>query len=338
MDIRIPETHKKPGVFYAVTDDGVELPVIDLTHPSFDPSPYEARLDSKIADFRAEVRRQERVPAFLFNLTMRFMLRKSVLARSLQRATGTFLAGVSTYLFKLGPDHLGSWAAPIDRRVAGSLAALSMRLRLLDMARLLSEGTLPALQARHGRPLRLINVGGGPCIDSINALLFLRRSSPEALDGRRASILALDIEPGGASFGARALAALREPGAPLHGVDAEFTRAAYDWTRPEALRELLAPFREDALAVSSEGALFEYAEDAQVEANLAALREAAPEDAVVTGTATSDTELARKLHRHGVPLKPRSVAALEALVARGGWRIDRLVERPICRDFRLVRR
>jgi len=30
---RVPELNKKPGVCYAVTDDGLDLPVIDLTHP-----------------------------------------------------------------------------------------------------------------------------------------------------------------------------------------------------------------------------------------------------------------------------------------------------------------
>ena len=39
-----------------------------------------------------------------------------------------------------------------------------------------------------------------------------------------------------------------------------------------------------------------------------------------------------------VPLRPRSRDAFERLAARGGFRIDRLVERPTCRDVRLVKR
>ena len=31
----IPEANKKPGVFYAVSADGIELPIVDVTHPSF---------------------------------------------------------------------------------------------------------------------------------------------------------------------------------------------------------------------------------------------------------------------------------------------------------------
>ena len=31
----ISQPDKKAGVFYAVTDDGIELPVIDITHEAF---------------------------------------------------------------------------------------------------------------------------------------------------------------------------------------------------------------------------------------------------------------------------------------------------------------
>ncbi len=35
MQIKIPEKNKKPGVCYTITDDGLELPVIDVTNPVF---------------------------------------------------------------------------------------------------------------------------------------------------------------------------------------------------------------------------------------------------------------------------------------------------------------
>ena len=36
MPPKIAEKKKKAGVCYAVTDDGLELPVIDVTHPAFE--------------------------------------------------------------------------------------------------------------------------------------------------------------------------------------------------------------------------------------------------------------------------------------------------------------
>jgi len=35
MNDLIPERNKRTGVCYALTDDGLELPVVDITHPAF---------------------------------------------------------------------------------------------------------------------------------------------------------------------------------------------------------------------------------------------------------------------------------------------------------------
>jgi hypothetical protein len=29
------EVNKRPGVYYALTNDGIELPIVDVTHPAF---------------------------------------------------------------------------------------------------------------------------------------------------------------------------------------------------------------------------------------------------------------------------------------------------------------
>ena len=42
MSAIVPEAHKKAGVSYAFTDDGIELPVIDVTHPAFTIAPTDA--------------------------------------------------------------------------------------------------------------------------------------------------------------------------------------------------------------------------------------------------------------------------------------------------------
>jgi hypothetical protein len=44
MQPKIIERNKRAGVFYVVTDDGLELPVIDLTHPAFELILSEAEL------------------------------------------------------------------------------------------------------------------------------------------------------------------------------------------------------------------------------------------------------------------------------------------------------
>src|SRR6266542_3492801 len=77
MDIRVPETHKKPGVTYAVTDDGIELPVIDITHPAFTESVTDAELAARTDEFMREIEARKKRPRLLTRLFMRLFLRKS---------------------------------------------------------------------------------------------------------------------------------------------------------------------------------------------------------------------------------------------------------------------
>jgi hypothetical protein len=316
------------------TDDGVELPVIDVTHPAFALSLSEAALAELEDAFWREERRRERLPKLLQRLFLKVFLRKSLLARGLR--SGKFLSALDTYLFKLGPDCLPASAAPIDRVIAASLPAVSMRLRLQDMASLLAEALAPALEARTERSLRLVNIGGGTCIDSLNALLVARRDHPDLLDARPIELLALDLDASGASFGARCLASLQR--GPLHGVDVTLQHRHYDWATPERLGEFSSSTDDAFVAVSSEGALFEYPEDAIVVGNLEALHAVTPRDAVVVGSVTSDSPVAlRAAANSPIRLRPRSLEAFEALAARAAWKLDRVIERPCCRDVRLLK-
>jgi hypothetical protein len=338
---RVPEPQRRPGIHYALTDDGIELPVVDVTHPAFAFEPTDAEVAVQVASFVRDARRRERLPRFLRTLFFRVVLRESILARGLMRAGGSFLSGMDTYLFKIGPDLLGAgYARPIDRRIAAALPGASMRLRLLDMARLLVEGLTPLLVARSS-PLHLVNLGGGPSSDSWNALLLLKKDWPELVAGRAVSILTLDCDAAGPSFAARAIAVLRETGAPLHGLGVTFRHVPYDWAEPEILPKFLGSLAGEApiVAVSSEGALLEYASDPVVAANLRALRDLTPADAVLVGSATGDDEVAALAHRDSaIRLQPRSVEALGALVGGAGWKVARMVQRPMCRNVLLVKR
>ncbi|MDB4989125.1 MAG: hypothetical protein JWN04_4303 [Myxococcaceae bacterium] len=339
--VRMAERNKRPGVQYALTDDGVELPVIDITHPAFLLSLEPALLQAMSAGFLVHARMRARMPAFLY----RFLLRKSVLAQHLREADErSFLGGVETYLFKLGPENLGSmFPHPIDRKIAASIPAVSMRLRLQDMARLMADAVLPMLTTSEAaRPLILINLAGGPSIDSLNAVILLQQERPELLANRPVRIHALDLEPKGASFGARALAALREPGSPLHGLDVSLTYRHYDWTQAADLSRTLEQLTIDGapvVALSSEGGLFEYGDDQAVMSNLRAVHASTPVNTTVTGSVTSDNELIRLFQKTSrVPLQPRSAAAFEGLVESAGFTVMRSIERPLCRDVQLAKR
>jgi hypothetical protein len=335
------EASKKPGVYYALTADGLELPVIDVTHPAFALAMTDAEQSAAIDAFLAQEQPFAMLPAIVRRLLMRFFLRGSVLAGGIRGARGTFLSGMDTYLFKLGPDNIGAVTAhPIDRRIAEALPAMAMRLRLQDMARLLADALGPELASRPDAPVRLVSIAGGPAMDCLNALRILVREQPRSLEGREVRIDVLDLDVAGPAFGARALAALSVPGAPLHEVHAALRPIRYDWTDTRPLRAVLDEARAAGAvaAGSSEGGLFEYGSDEEITANLACLRDAAPAGFVMAGSVTrADGPTRRLLQTSLAALRPRGLDAFRALVARVGWTVARAIARPFSDQVALVR-
>ncbi len=338
MDVRVPERNKKAGLSYAVTADGLELPVIDITHPAFAIDVTPEALDGMADQFVRDELRRERVPVFLRRLLLRFLFRRAVIGKALLASAGRFVPGMATYLMKLGPHNLGSYAAPIDRRIVASFPPFSTRVRLRDVARLLAEGLAPALTARPDVPLRLINIAGGPSADSLNALILLRAQHRDALGSRHVEITVFDQDTNGPLFGARALEALRQPGARLEGLDATFRHVQYDWRETDTLSRTLRELgvAGGVWAASSEGGLFDYGTDEAIVSNLQALASVAGADAIVVGSATRDDgpSLAVRRGSH-VATVPRSLAAFEALARRGGWVLDRSIAAPFSFHVRL---
>ena len=96
MNATIPEAHKRFGVSYAVTDAGLELPVIDVTHPAFAIAPTDAELEALAAAFQEMMARQRDATEEQL-AAMRSMLEGSILGRGMLAGSGTFLTGLDTY-------------------------------------------------------------------------------------------------------------------------------------------------------------------------------------------------------------------------------------------------
>jgi len=333
---RISELNRKAGVSYALTDDGLELPVIDVTHPAFAIAPTDAELDALTAAFH-EMMARSRNATEEQQAAMRSALAGSILGRGMLAGTGTFLSGVNTYLMKIGPDNLGSYAIELDRQIARAIGPVSMRMRLQDVAGFIADGLGPALHAAPGAPLHMINIAGGPAIDSLNALILLLRDQPLTLSERSIHVHVFDQDTSGPAFGARALKALMEPGAKLHGLDVTFRHVHYDWRQTDTLaRDLSTLDLENAVwAASSEGGLFEYGSDDEIVANLKVLR-GCGSDGTVSGTVTRD-EGPAALSRGASYFAtiPRSLATFQALVAQAGWTVEKSVVVPYSIDVRL---
>jgi hypothetical protein len=320
---------------YARTDEGIQLPVVDVTNPAFTVSATDAELEVQAEQFVHDNTNRPELPA-----PIRAVLAQSKLGGALMAAAGGFLPGLPTYWLKLGPERLPEPFTEIDRRIAASFPGFTTRIRLQDMARLLADAATGPLSADRARPLRFINIAGGPAADSWNALIHLRAEAPAWLDGRAIDIAVLDPDEAGPRFGARAVAALGEPGNPLAGLMISFRHSVYDWSRPEDLAPLLADARTaDAIcAISSEGGLFEYGDDGTIAGNLKRLHALTPPDAFIVGSVTREGAPARaSLAASGVPTQPRTLDAFAGLASDGGWLVERSIERPFTFDVRLVK-
>ena len=283
------------AVMFATTADGLRLPVIDVTHSAFavpdDPASLAARRDA----FLAWDRRNRRTPRIVTRLLVRLAARRSPLLRKML-ASDNYLDSISTYMLKLGADHLPpGFDGPVDRKVAAAPHMALVRLRMQQLAQLLAEALLAPLADEPEAPLHLVNIAGGPALDSINALIILA-GAHATLIRRPIAIHVLDAQQDGSTFGARALIALTGTGGPLHGLEIQFQHHAYDWNDTAPLARLLVGFaaRGAIIAASSEGGLFEYGTDDAVIANLTALGRAGV--AIVAGSVTSSSEARKRMN------------------------------------------
>jgi hypothetical protein len=213
---------------------------------------------------------------------------------------------------------------PVDRRFVASPHMVMVRLRMQQVARMIAEGIADDLTAAPPHAaLSLINIGGGPAMDSINALILLRLARPELLS-RPLGIEVLDSSQDGAFFGANALAALRAPGGPLEGLDIVMQHHDYDWNDPSLLEALVGKLAAAGtiLAASSEGALFEYGSDQAIVGNLRALHARGTGVRLAAGSVTRADEARRRMiAQTRFKLIARGLAGFAPLVAQAGFRI-----------------
>src|SRR3954469_17005993 len=98
---------------YARTDEGLQLPVVDVTNPAFTVNASDAELEALAEQFVRENANRAELPA-----PIRAVLAQSKPGGALMAAAGGFLPGLPTYWLKLGPERLPEPFTEIDRRIA----------------------------------------------------------------------------------------------------------------------------------------------------------------------------------------------------------------------------
>jgi hypothetical protein len=316
-----PEKKKRPGVCYAITDDGVELPVVDVTNPLFTETASQKELIALERDFL----RFQKMPLFL----RRFLARRSITMRGMRSTSEGFLGGMTTYVAKLPAEVLGKgYSGFMDRKVAQGIGAVSFRMRLQAMARAIADELAPLLAGRGSAPVHLVNIGGGPAMDSLNAAILVKRERADLLRGRQVFVHVLDVDEAGPRFGARALAALTSEGRPLGGLDIVLTHVPYDWTKPFDLDSELARITGDSVVIcSSEGGLFEYGPDDVIAQNLKTLWKISPPISAVVGSIVRNNRMCEVLRKMST-LSFRTFEAVDfrVLAESVGWVVGQVIE------------
>jgi hypothetical protein len=257
-------------VISATTEEGQNIPVIDVTNPAFC---IPALTDDELSKVAERTRNAVEIAAKMRENDLNPARPSSRLSRD---ENNSYYTGMVTYFNKLGAENLDdSFATAYDRKVADTIAPIAMRLRLRAIAQHLADNLERVLARRLTQDLHLLNIGGGTGVDSWNGLILLKQKNPELLCARKTAIELLDIDPVAPRFGIRALEALRGENAPLANLPVTLNYVHYDWNDVSSLRSLLIQIdaQHKPVAASSEGGLLEYGSDDAIAENLAVLRE-----------------------------------------------------------------
>jgi hypothetical protein len=327
--------NKIPELSYAFTLNGIELPVLDITHPYFISCTDEKTLNKmlpyveKNAEENAE--KFNKIPAFI----KRFLIKHSfAMAELLQiEKQNVFASGITTIMMKLGPRLIGKGRKRfLDRQVNKGFGALVIRMRARDISKCHAEALIPLLIKSPGKDLCFINIAGGAASDSINAIFLIQKKDPALLKERKIEINVLDIDTFGPSFADSSITALKAPGGKFNDLNISFRHIHYDWNSTEKLAELLSERKRWLQICSSEGGLFEYCSDEVIIRNLNTIYSHSGDDIVIAGTLLHDVKTidagmlaALKISTN---IKPRllGINGLKNIIENNSWKIESITE------------
>jgi hypothetical protein len=325
--------NKLPGLTYVFTMNGIELPVLDVTHPDFISSIDENKLKKLLPYVEKNAEKNankfNKIPTFIKN----YFAKHSFAMAELLQNESSFASGISTLMMKLGPNLIGKGRKRFwDRQVTKGFGSLVIRMRVRDISTCQAETLIPLLQKSQERNLCFMNIAGGAASDSINALFIIQHKNPELLKNRKIEINVLDIDTYGPSFANRCITALKAPNGRFNDLNISFRHIQYDWNNTVKLENLLTERKGWVQICSSEGGLFEYCSDEVINQNLKTLYNNSTEDIIVTGSLlhdikTVDAGIIAAL-KISTAIKPRflGVDGLTNIIEKNKWKINTVLQ------------
>jgi hypothetical protein len=322
------------GLSYTFTANGVELPVLDITHPQFISSIDEVKLKKMLHDAEKNAEKTAEkfnsMPSFLKKFLAKHSFTMSELLQN--KGDNDFLSGVSTLMLKLGPNLIGKGRKRfLDRLASGGIGGIVLRMRVRDLSKCQAQAMIPILKRFPDKNLCMINIAGGAASDSINTLILIFKEDPALLQNRKIEINVLDIDKFGPGFAGNCFSVLKNTGGLFHRLDVSLRHIPYDWNDTETLFKLLSERKEWLQMCSSEGGLFEYCSDEVIDKNLDALFNNSNSEIIVTGSLLHDVKnvdagIIASL-KISTNIKPRFLG-LDGLKinCKSNWVIDNIIE------------
>jgi hypothetical protein len=327
------EKKKIPGLCYAVMANGMELPVLDVTHHLFTSAIDDKQLAKylKEVEVKGEKRAEnfQKIPAFI----KKFLAKRSfIMAEMLsEKKNDSFLSGLSTLLLKMGPYLIGKGSNRFfDRLASRGIGGIVLRMRLRDIAQCQADTLIPQLTDSPGKNLCFINIAGGTSCDSINALFLILKENPELLKNRNTEINVLDINPDGPDFADRSVRALKTGSCKFHDLNISFRYIPYNWDNSTLLENLLAERKDWLKICASEGGLFEYGSDEAIIQNLNILHRNSSGEITIAGSVLRDINTIDKgskaaMKITGIKARMLGTDGLNSFLEKTGWKLDKLM-------------
>jgi hypothetical protein len=334
MEERIYERNKIAGISYANTQNGIELPVLDITHPLFLRSIDEEKLDKMLKEIKqkGEERAESfnRIPASVKN----FMAKRSYIMAGfmLKDTEDTFLSGMSTLMMKFGPGLIGKGRRKFfDRLGSKAFGAILLRMRVRDICKLHTDILETQLTNEKDKNLCFINIAGGAACDSINALITVFKKDPSLLKNREIEINVFDIDRFGPAFAKNCIESLKSTDNYFNGLNVTFNHIVYNWNNTAGLRDFLIKRNEWLNITSSEGGLFEYASDEDIIRNLNILYDNSQKNMKIVGSVirdanTVDPGILASMKLTNIKARLLGVEGLKKTIKETSWTIENIME------------
>lgn len=325
----IPENNKGTGLSYVYTDSGLELPVLDITHPLFISSIDEEGLEVLCKESAQRAKSMKEIP----NTQRQALIDKSLIfGRYFHKdPNARYLSGMSTFMLKLGPHLIGGGEERhIDKMISMGVISAAVRMRLRDICRLQADALIPQLTTFPQKELCFINIAGGTAIDSINTLILIHKENQSLLKNRKIEVNVFDIDTDSPNFARRCLDALKAPRCYFHTLDISFNHFKYNWGDTSELSRFMSERKDRILIAASEGGLFEYGRDEDIIENLNSLFDNSPDDTLFIGSFildadTVDPTMSTMAEESGGALRLLGEKGFNYILEKTKWNLHRSV-------------